>query len=591
MISNLQITRSSGAVVGVGNTVPSLKLRLGDTQELAFAFTDDAGNVIALPAGSTGRVLLKQDSAFLAKPVWEILSWTVTGEGNARRYRFTGTLDSEPLRQAMGGDTFGTFKLQLAYVANGLPQICDGITVTIENSYFQTTDTAPPLPLGGPEAWQIGGEVWAANERVISGERWAFNMLRSGTVESIRLSVDEYHVGLEVQIKVNGVDLFTAPVTITAQTQSWERGDELIALLSLTAAARIDVVTTFSGTDYGTACKGLRLDIAQRTSSTIETEGLVWLGESLVAGANINITPDEDGKLVITGEAGGGGVWGGITGTLTDQTDLGSALNAKADLVDGMVPTSQIPAIAITEFLGSIASQSAMLALSGQRGDWCNRSDVHKAFVATAEPLSSLGNWAAIDYPAAPVLSVNGQSGTIVLGASDVSAYSASAGAALEAAAVASGAVLQTKRVVSSAQTTLATDVLIKGVTTAVAMTMGTEILSATITPKSASSRVAIRVLLWIGVSSPCYPGALVGRSDDSTARAQSCVVGAPASRTDFAYPVILELDEVTGTTSAITYKVRAAGNGGGGAITNRCGADTSPPNLISAITITEYVP
>lgn len=108
------------------------------------------------------------------------------------------------------------------------------------------------------------------------------------------------------------------------------------------------------------------------------------------------------------------------THSQSDITGLSASLAVKADLVDGMVPTAQIPAIAITEFLGSVVSQSAMLALTGQRGDWCNRSDVSKAFVLVAEPASTLSNWAAIDYPAAPVLSVNGQAGTVVLGKTDV---------------------------------------------------------------------------------------------------------------------------------------------------------------------------
>jgi hypothetical protein len=184
-----------------------------------------------------------------------------------------------------------------------------------------------------------------------------------------------------------------------------------------------------------------------------------WLKESIVAGANITRTIDDEARTItLAGEAGGEGggstAWADITGkpaTFTpsshthaiadttglqtaldgkaaashthaqsDVTGLTSALAAKADLVDGMVPTAQIPAIAITEFLGSVSSQSAMLALSGQRGDWCNRSDVSKAFVLIAEPASTLANWAAIDYPAAPVLSVNGQAGTVVLGKADI---------------------------------------------------------------------------------------------------------------------------------------------------------------------------
>lgn len=102
------------------------------------------------------------------------------------------------------------------------------------------------------------------------------------------------------------------------------------------------------------------------------------------------------------------------------STAMATALSGKADLVGGLVPTSQIPAVAITEFLGTVASQAEMLALTGQRGDWCNRSDVHKAFVLTADNPSAIGSWAAIDYPAVPVLSVNGQSGTVVLSKSDI---------------------------------------------------------------------------------------------------------------------------------------------------------------------------
>jgi hypothetical protein len=104
----------------------------------------------------------------------------------------------------------------------------------------------------------------------------------------------------------------------------------------------------------------------------------------------------------------------------SDITGLASTLAAKADLVDGMVPTAQIPAIAITEFLGSVASEAAMLALSGQRGDWCNRSDTSTAWVIIGSNPALLANWAQINYPASPVTSVNGQTGVVVLGKADV---------------------------------------------------------------------------------------------------------------------------------------------------------------------------
>lgn len=103
-----------------------------------------------------------------------------------------------------------------------------------------------------------------------------------------------------------------------------------------------------------------------------------------------------------------------------------STWNGKADLVGGVVPTSQIPAIAITEFLGSVSSQSAMLALTGQVGDWCIRTDEQYGYVIIGSNPTLLTDWQKIVTPASPVTSVNGQVGTVVLSASDVGAPSGS---------------------------------------------------------------------------------------------------------------------------------------------------------------------
>lgn len=51
----------------------------------------------------------------------------------------------------------------------------------------------------------------------------------------------------------------------------------------------------------------------------------------LVAGSNITLTYN-DGANTLTIASVGGGAWGGITGTLSAQTDLQAALDAKVDL-------------------------------------------------------------------------------------------------------------------------------------------------------------------------------------------------------------------------------------------------------------------
>jgi len=105
----------------------------------------------------------------------------------------------------------------------------------------------------------------------------------------------------------------------------------------------------------------------------------------------------------------------------TDQIiDLDTTLSLKADLVNGVVPTSQIPAIAISEFLGAPSSQAAMLGLTGQKGDWCNRTDTSSAWVIIGDDPSQLADWGQINYPAPVVTSVNNQVGVVVLGKDDI---------------------------------------------------------------------------------------------------------------------------------------------------------------------------
>jgi len=110
----------------------------------------------------------------------------------------------------------------------------------------------------------------------------------------------------------------------------------------------------------------------------------------------------------------------GHTHATSDITGLSGALAGKADLVGGTIPQAQMPAIAVTEFLGAVTSQAAMLALSGQRGDWCTRTDRGTDWQLIAEPSSTPANWRERTYPASPVSSVAGRTGAVTLSTDDV---------------------------------------------------------------------------------------------------------------------------------------------------------------------------
>jgi hypothetical protein len=106
----------------------------------------------------------------------------------------------------------------------------------------------------------------------------------------------------------------------------------------------------------------------------------------------------------------------------------------KADLVGGLVPTGQIPALAITDTF-TVASQAAMLALSAQKGDVAVRSDTNRTYILSGSDPTQLANWTLMPVPTDLVLSVNGQAGVVVLGYADVGADASGAAAAAKTAA------------------------------------------------------------------------------------------------------------------------------------------------------------
>lgn len=98
------------------------------------------------------------------------------------------------------------------------------------------------------------------------------------------------------------------------------------------------------------------------------------------------------------------------------------AVNGVATLdAGGKVPESQIPAVAISDVF-TVASQSAMLALTAERGDIAVRSDINKSFALSTEPASTLANWIELRTPTDAVLSVAGKTGAVTLTNTDVGA-------------------------------------------------------------------------------------------------------------------------------------------------------------------------
>jgi len=124
------------------------------------------------------------------------------------------------------------------------------------------------------------------------------------------------------------------------------------------------------------------------------------------------------------------------------------------------------------------------------------------------------------------------------------------------------------------------------------AMTEGDQYMTISYTPTSATNRLRVKAFLNLGSSVNAHAGVLLARSGDTNARAQSqTLYGNTLARTDYVYPCQVELDEVAGGTSLITYNVRAGGGTTGTYYMNRAHAGVYPVGLLSYIEITEYVP
>lgn len=102
-----------------------------------------------------------------------------------------------------------------------------------------------------------------------------------------------------------------------------------------------------------------------------------------------------------------------------DQATKGAA-NGVAELDgSGKIPTSQLPALAVTDTF-VVASEALMLALTAEKGDVAIRTDLSKSFILAGPSAAVLADWKELLTPGDAVVSVNGQTGSVSLDTDDI---------------------------------------------------------------------------------------------------------------------------------------------------------------------------
>ncbi|WP_437193538.1 hypothetical protein [Planctomicrobium sp. SH527] len=107
--------------------------------------------------------------------------------------------------------------------------------------------------------------------------------------------------------------------------------------------------------------------------------------------------------------------------TISDVSGLQASLNAKADLIGGVIPSSQLPALVKTDVF-TVEDEEAMLALDAQTGDVAIRTDLSKTFIHNGGDEGTADDWSELISPTDAVTSINGLIGSVTLGYVDVGA-------------------------------------------------------------------------------------------------------------------------------------------------------------------------
>lgn len=233
-------------------------------------------------------------------------------------------------------------------------------------------------------------------------------MTLQGTVVGFRRFRDAVNDGATVPYVIEngaeweiGYGTFTAPATLYRDTiKASSNGNAKVDFSLGQKSIWVDAIADFFNTTTATV------------NSVNGYTGTVVLGKADIGLGNVNNTSDANKPVSTATQA--------ALDLKVDTVTLGAVSGVATLDSGGKLSSSQIPAITVSSYLGSVASQSAMLGLTGQEGDWCIRTDLSTTWVITGADPSVLADWTQLSYPAVPVTSVAGKVGAVTLDKTDV---------------------------------------------------------------------------------------------------------------------------------------------------------------------------
>jgi hypothetical protein len=183
----------------------------------------------------------------------------------------------------------------------------------------------------------------------------------------------------------------------------------------MSLAVKVSDLATRIGTEF----KAVRATIGSLTGlTTTDKTSIVAAVNELNAGKQ-PIDADLSAIAALAGASGllkktAADTWSLDTTSYVPSSTMGAANGVASLDASGLIPTSQMPPLAISEpFI--VASQAAMLALTAQRGDVAIRTDVNKTYILATDSPSTLADWKEMLTPTDAVSSVDGRVGAVTL--------------------------------------------------------------------------------------------------------------------------------------------------------------------------------
>jgi uncharacterized protein YpmB len=133
--------------------------------------------------------------------------------------------------------------------------------------------------------------------------------------------------------------------------------------------------------------------------------------------AKVGITPEQAASIVAS-DAHIATVTGNPHQVTKAEVGLSEVPNVDctnaSNITTGTLPTSVLPALAISETF-VVADETAQLALTVQKGDVAVRTDEGKSYINATGDNTAMTDWQELLTPTDTILSVNGQTGNVIL--------------------------------------------------------------------------------------------------------------------------------------------------------------------------------